>query len=131
MRDLGSPGEPLVKPEHSHSRRRRVRRSGESRPEHQIGASLAQFLRSSDPSFAQQFKELVQARRDQPRRRAGGGARDRRCGEGRGDAALIEFTARFDDVDWARPALPIPPEELEAAYDGARAGLEGCAGARV
>ncbi len=79
---------------------------------------MAQFYRSSDPGFAGQFKALVQSRRDQPHdvqdavRAIIGAVRER------GDAALIELTARFDKTDLGKTGLPIPPQELEKAYEG-------------
>ena len=38
--------------------------------------------------------------------------------KGRGDAALIELTARFDHLDLRDVGIAVPPEELEAAYNG-------------
>jgi histidinol dehydrogenase len=79
---------------------------------------LAQFLRSSDPDFPDKFKALVEARRDQPHnvqdavRGILGAVRER------GDAAVIEFTARFDGTRLHQTGLTIPPEELEQAYKG-------------
>jgi len=77
---------------------------------------LTQFLRSSDPEFAQRFEALVQARRDQP-----ADVRDAVRSiieevKGRGDEALIAFAARFDHVDLRGTGLAIPPDELKAAY---------------
>lgn len=78
---------------------------------------MAQFFRSSDPGFAGQFKALVQTRRDQPHdvqdavRAIIGTVKEK------GDAALIEFTARFDNADLSKTGLRIHPEELEEAYE--------------
>jgi histidinol dehydrogenase len=77
---------------------------------------LAQFLRSSDPAFANQFNAIVQSRRDQPHdvqeavRAIVSDVRER------GDAALAELTARFDEVDLRKAGLLIPADELEKAY---------------
>jgi histidinol dehydrogenase len=85
---------------------------------------LPQFLRSSDPGFAGQFKALVESRRDQPAelqdavRAIIGAVRER------GDAALIEFTARFDKADLSKTGLRIPPEELKSAYEGLAPALQ-------
>jgi len=85
---------------------------------------LPQFLRSSDPGFAGQFKALVQARRDQPHdvqeavRAIIGAVREK------GDAAVIEYTARFDKVDLSKGGLRIAPEELEKAYATLSEGLK-------
>ena len=69
---------------------------------------MAQFLRSSDPGFAGQFKALVESRRDTPLdvqdtvRAIVGAVREK------GDAALIEFTARFDRTDLGKTGLAYP-----------------------
>jgi histidinol dehydrogenase len=86
---------------------------------------LAQFLRSSDPGFAGQFKALVESRRDTPLdvqdtvRMIVGAVREK------GDAALIEFTARFDRTDLGKTGLRIPVEELKRAYEGLAPELQG------
>jgi histidinol dehydrogenase len=85
---------------------------------------LAQYLRSSGPGFAAEFEALVQARRDQPHdvqdavRAIIGAVRER------GDAALIEFTARFDNLDLSNSGFRIPAGELEAAYESLPAPLK-------
>jgi len=78
---------------------------------------LTQFLRSSDPDFAQRFEALVQARRDQPADVQDAVRSIIEDVKGRGDAAVIALTARFDHVDLRETGLAIPPEELEAAYN--------------
>ncbi len=86
---------------------------------------MAQFLRSSDPGFAGQFKALVESRRDTPLdvqdtvRAIVGAVREK------GDAALIEFTARFDRTDLGKTGLRIPVEELKRAYEGLAPELQG------
>ena len=86
---------------------------------------MAQFLRSSDPGFAGQFKALVESRRDTPLdmqdtvRAIVGAVREK------GDAALIEFTARFDRTDLGKTGLRIPVEELKRAYEGLAPELRG------
>jgi histidinol dehydrogenase len=77
---------------------------------------LTQFLRSSDPDFAQRFEALVQARRDQPADVQDAVRSIIEDVKGRGDAAVIALTARFDHVDLRETGLAIPPDELEAAY---------------
>ncbi len=79
---------------------------------------MAQFLRSSDPGFALQFKALVDSRRDQPLDLQDAVRAIVRAVQEKGDAALIEFTARFDRTDLGKTGLRIPPEELKRAYDG-------------
>ncbi len=66
---------------------------------------MAQFLRSSDPGFAGQFKALVNAKRDQLLDVQDTVRAIIRAVRDRGDAALMEFTQRFDKLDWARPAF--------------------------
>src|SRR5215469_10095434 len=79
--------------------------------------SLAQFLRSSDPGFAERFKALADARRDQPQnvqdavRAIIGAVREK------GDAAVLELTARFDGAALHQTGLAFPAQELEQAYN--------------
>lgn len=79
---------------------------------------MAQYFRSSDPGFAGQFKAFADSRRDQPHdvqdavRAIIGAVKER------GDAAVIEFTARFDKTDLGKVGLRIAPQELKSAYDG-------------
>jgi histidinol dehydrogenase len=79
---------------------------------------LAQLLRSSDPGFAGQFKALVESRRDQPLDLQDAVRAIVRAVQEKGDAALIEFTARFDRTDLGKTGLRVPPEELNRAYEG-------------
>ncbi len=78
---------------------------------------MTQFLRSSDPDFAERFEALVQARRDQPADVQEAVRSIIEDVKGRGDAAVIALTARFDHVDLKETGLAIPPDELEAAYE--------------
>ena len=86
---------------------------------------MAQLLRSSDPGFAGQFKALVESRRDQPLDLQDAVRAIVRAVQEKGDAALIEFTARFDRTDLGETGLRIPPEELKRAYDGLSRELRG------
>ncbi len=79
---------------------------------------MAQFFRSSDPGFAGQFKALVQSRRDQPLDVQDAVRAIIVAVRERGDAALIEFTERFDKADLGKTGLRISPQELEKAYEG-------------
>ncbi len=79
---------------------------------------MAQFFRSSDPGFAGQFKDLVQSRRDQPLDVQDAVRAIIVAVRERGDAALIEFTERFDKADLGKTGLRISPQELEKAYEG-------------
>jgi histidinol dehydrogenase len=86
---------------------------------------LAQLLRSSDPRFAGQFKALVESRRDQPLDLQDAVRAIVRAVQEKGDAPLIEFTARFDRTDLGKTGLRIPPEELKRAYEGLSQELRG------
>jgi histidinol dehydrogenase len=86
---------------------------------------LAQLLRSSDPGFAGQFKALVESRRDQPLDLQDAVRAIVRAVQEKGDAALVEFTARFDRTDLAKTGLRVPPEELKRAYEGLSQELRG------
>ena len=86
---------------------------------------MAQLLRSSDPGFAGQFKALVESRRDQPLDLQDAVRAIVRAVQEKGDAALIEFTARFDRTDLGETGLRIPPEELKRAYEGLSRELRG------
>ncbi|MGO9487057.1 MAG: histidinol dehydrogenase [Rhodomicrobium sp.] len=79
---------------------------------------MAQLLRSSDAGFASQFKALVESRRDQPHDVQDAVRAIVRAVREKGDAALAEFTARFDRADLGKTGLRIPPEELKEAYEG-------------
>ncbi len=86
--------------------------------------TLAQFLRSSDSNFAGHFKDLVHSRRDPPQ-----GVRDAvsailEAVRVKGDAAVIEFTERFDNIDLSKTGLRIPPEDLQHAYRNLDPGLK-------
>ncbi len=78
---------------------------------------MARFFRSSDASFPAQFEALVQERRDQPQDVQDAVQAIIRDVRGRGDAALIEYTERFDKVDLKRDCLSISADELAAAYN--------------
>ncbi|GAA4052971.1 histidinol dehydrogenase [Parerythrobacter jejuensis] len=78
-----------------------------------------QRLKSSDPDFADKFTKLVESRRESSRD-VGRDVFDILARvKGKGDAALVEYSARFDqhnlttDEDWS-----IAPAACKAAYDG-------------
>lgn len=85
---------------------------------------MAQFLRSSDPGFAGQFKALVNAKRDQLLDVQDTVRAIIRAVRDRGDAALMEFTQRFDKLDLGKTGLRIAPEELAEAYKSLPAGVK-------
>jgi histidinol dehydrogenase len=85
---------------------------------------LARFFRSADPNFAKSFEALVLSRRDQPVDVQEAVRRILSEVKERGDAALFEFTERFDKVDLRKTGLPIRPEELKAAYEGLKPDLK-------
>ncbi|MBT3070367.1 histidinol dehydrogenase [Rhodomicrobium sp. Az07] len=76
------------------------------------------FLRSTEPDFQQRFDALVQGRRDQPHDVQDAVRSMIAAVRERGDAAVFEFTERFDRVNLAETGLAIAPEELEAAWHG-------------
>ncbi len=78
---------------------------------------MTQFLRSSDPDFAEAFEALVQARRDQPNDVQDAVRSIIAAVKRKGDDALVELTARFDHLDLRETGLAVSPEELEAAYN--------------
>ena len=85
---------------------------------------MAQFLRSSDPGFGGQFKALVNARRDQPLDVQDAVRAIIRAVRDRGDAAIVEFTQRFDRLDLSKTGFRIAPEELTEAYESLPAGVK-------
>ena len=78
-----------------------------------------QTLSTLDPDFEKQFTRLVNARREADSDVAGQVASILSAVKGRGDAALAEFSQRFDgyalvdESDWV-----ITPERCEQAYHG-------------
>ncbi|QIG53350.1 histidinol dehydrogenase [Altererythrobacter sp. BO-6] len=83
-----------------------------------------QLLRSADPAFAAQFDALVNARRESDADVSADVARILADVKARGDAALAEYSQRFDgyalasDADWI-----ITAEACRAAYDALDPGL--------
>jgi len=72
-------------------------------------------LKTSDPAFDSQFEELVNMRREEQSdvvQTVAGIIADVRT---RGDAALAELTARFDNVDLNDAGLSISAEEVDRA----------------
>jgi len=79
---------------------------------------LAQLLRSSDPDFKQSFNAIVDARRDRPHNVEDAVRSILAAVKERGDEALFELSEKFDRVNLRETGLPIPREDLEAAYHG-------------
>ena len=83
-----------------------------------------QLLRSADPAFAAQFDALVNARRESDADVSADVARILADVKARGDAALAEYSQRFDgyalasDADWT-----ISADACRKAYDALDAGL--------
>ena len=88
---------------------------------------MAQFFRSSDPGFQGQFKAFAEGRRDQPHDVQDAVRAIMSAVRETGDEAVIEFTARFDKVDFGNTGLRIAPEELGRAHEFACTRIEGCA----
>ncbi|MBI1403623.1 MAG: histidinol dehydrogenase [Porphyrobacter sp.] len=75
------------------------------------------MLSTLQPDFAARFARLVEARREADSDVAGQVAEILRRVKARGDAALVEYTQRFDDYALAEDAdWSIPREACEAAY---------------
>lgn len=78
---------------------------------------MIQMLSTLQPDFAQKFDRIVDARREADSNVAGQVADILNSVKLRGDAALVEYTQRFDgyslaaDADWQ-----IPPEDCAHAY---------------
>jgi histidinol dehydrogenase len=79
---------------------------------------LALFLKSTDSGFPKQFQAVVSARRKHPQDLKDAVRSILSAVEANGDAALIEFTAKFDNVDLSKIGLTMPPFELETAFNG-------------
>lgn len=78
---------------------------------------MSQMLSTLQPDFAARFARLVEARREADSDVAGQVAEILRRVKARGDAALVEYTQRFDDYALAEDAdWSIPREACEAAY---------------
>ena len=86
---------------------------------------MAQFLRSSDPGFDGQFKAIADARRDQHADVQDAVRSIIRAVREKGDAAVIEYTVRFDKTDPGETGLRIAPEDLKSAYEGLAPELRG------
>ncbi|HTH98444.1 MAG TPA: histidinol dehydrogenase [Stellaceae bacterium] len=72
-------------------------------------------LDSRSNDFAQRFGDLVDASRETPEEVDQAAARILADVRARGDAALIEYTSRFDRFDVAAKGLAITAEEIDAA----------------
>ncbi len=79
---------------------------------------MAQVLRSSDPRFDHDFSVLVSARRGQSHD-VQDVVRDILNGvKSGGDAALSDYTKRFDKTDFGRVGMRVSKDEMKAATDG-------------
>ncbi|QYU71159.1 histidinol dehydrogenase [Leptolyngbya sp. 15MV] len=77
-----------------------------------------QLLRASDPGFAKAFAKLVNARRESDADVAIDVRDILREVKARGDAALVEYTTRFDDHNLTEDAdWRVDPAEFERAFN--------------
>ncbi|MGA7325973.1 MAG: histidinol dehydrogenase [Rhodomicrobium sp.] len=77
---------------------------------------MAKYLRASSATFAAGFRAFIEAKRDQST-----GVQDAvraiiEAVKERGDAALIDFTAKFDNVDLTEASIRVSAGELADAY---------------
>ena len=123
---MGQAWQAAAKPVHNIVEVRVRTAARESLSEHQVG-SFPWHSFSALPILASrsQFKALVESRRDQPLDLQDAVRAIVRAVQEKGDAALIEFTARFDRTDLGKTGLRIPPEELKRAYEGLSQELRG------
>lgn len=73
------------------------------------------FLNASDADFARQFDALIAARGEDERDVAETVARIIADVRARGDAAVCELTARFDQIDLSRRGMRVSDAEIDAA----------------
>ncbi len=81
---------------------------------------MAITLRQSSPDFETRFAAfLATKRRSSPRRRRHG-ARHHRPRARRGDAALVDYTRKFDRADLSTLGIAVTKDDIDAAYQGGR-----------
>ncbi len=78
---------------------------------------MAQFLTTSDPEFEAQFAALLSMKREDAPDVNATVAEIIADVRARGDAALIEYTAKFDRIELTPETLAIPDADIEAAVD--------------
>lgn len=78
---------------------------------------MAQWLRTSDGEFEQQFSDLLSAKREQSADVANIVSEIIADVRQRGDEALYEMTARFDGFDARATGLAISRDEIDAGYE--------------
>jgi histidinol dehydrogenase len=83
---------------------------------------MAQWLDATQPGFESRFKTLLDAKRESSLDVSGAVAAIIADVRARGDAALREFTLRFDAFDLGQESLAIPQEEFSSARDRCRPG---------
>ncbi len=76
------------------------------------------FLNTADAGFARQFEALIAARGEDERDVAETVAQIIADVRARGDAAVCELTARFDQIDLAEHRLRVSEAEIDAAVAG-------------
>ena len=79
---------------------------------------MAVWLKTADPDFEDRFKLLLGLKREQAADvNAAVAAIIARVRAREGDAALIELTRQFDDLDLGKVGLKVTPAEIEAAHE--------------
>ncbi len=78
---------------------------------------MPQFLTTSDPEFEAQFAALLSMKREDAPDVNATVAEIIADVRARGDAALIEYTAKFDRIELTPETLAIPDADIEAAVD--------------
>ena len=85
---------------------------------------MAKYLRASSATFAAGFKALIEGKRDQSSSVQDAVRAIIEAVKERGDAALNDFTAQFDDIDLTKTGLRVSPAELADAYNGLESKLK-------
>jgi histidinol dehydrogenase len=78
---------------------------------------MAAWLKTADPDFEDRFKLLLGLKREQAADVNAAVAAIIARVRAEGDAALIELTRQFDDLDLGKVGLKVTPAEIEAAHE--------------
>ena len=78
---------------------------------------MAVWLKTADPDFEDRFKLLLGLKREQAADVNAAVAAIIARVRAEGDAALIELTRQFDDLDLGKVGLKVTPAEIEAAHE--------------
>ena len=78
---------------------------------------MAAWLKTADPDFEDRFKLLLGLKREQAADVNAAVAAIIARVRAEGDAALIELTRQFDDLDLGKVGLKVTRAEIEAAHE--------------